>query len=205
MTTTRKLIQATFLTEKYLVKLRTTFPGAVLADITYSLQRGKPHHGKKGHPTNHHKHQDQGSDSDEYPSSLEEHWDVSEEDKSLDTSQNPGYPWPGHLPTFRLIHRGRLLPPLIEHTIPKNLSEDESLEPVTICGPGWHPAVGGHPPMQPPDSVQRAPMSFSGVQFFFGNMPPFKNPAPYSIQPRDIDAHPNDQPSDNNDAPFIVS
>ncbi|KAL1483696.1 hypothetical protein MTO96_033029 [Rhipicephalus appendiculatus] len=133
--------------------------GAVLADTTYSLKRGKPHHGKKGHHKNQQQHQDQGPDSDEYPPSLEDPWDVSEEDRISDASQNPGYPWLGRLPTFRLIHRGRLLPPLIEHAIPKNLSEDESLEPVTICGPGWHPPVGGHPPVQPRDSAQQAPLS----------------------------------------------
>lgn len=181
-----------------------TFSGAVLSDTVFTLKRGKTHQNKQWNHNHEEHHRDLGPISAEDRSSVEGLWNDSE-DRNVASPQDDGYSRVRGLPTFRLIRRGRLLPPLIEHAIPNNLSEDESIEPVTICGPGWRAPFVKHPSERTHAYDQQAQMSFSGVQFFFGNAVPLKSVPASSLDDGDDDILGNGQPTENNDAPLIVT
>ncbi|XP_049527521.1 uncharacterized protein LOC125947179 [Dermacentor silvarum] len=131
----------------------------------------------------------------------------SEYAESVASSEEDGDPWDAYtsLPTVRMIHKGGLLPPVLAHATPHNLSEDESLEPVTICGPGWHAPLDKRPSRGQRTLEQKTQMSFPGVQFFFGNVVP-PNLASGSLADQgDFDNFKSNKPSEDDDAPFIVS
>ncbi|XP_077524035.1 uncharacterized protein LOC144135168 [Amblyomma americanum] len=103
-------------------------------------------------------------------------------------------------PTLRLVHPGGLLPPVLAHASSDNLTDEEALEPVTVCGPGWHAPtrVGGARFLGSPYGP--AKVSFSGVQFFFGQFPAASLP-PAS----QINNIAENMPDDDSQQPLIVT
>ncbi|XP_050037273.2 uncharacterized protein [Dermacentor andersoni] len=181
--------------------------GAVLADTVYSLKTGKVRQVKKGH------HKKQKQHSDWWPSyehrrpKEDEAWkDLAETEKAVSTEEE-GDPWEPYatVPTVRVLHKGGLIPPVIENIPSHNLSEDESLELVTICGPGWHAPLNKRPSRRQRTLSQQPQMSFAGVQFFFGDLVRPKLPSASLADQEYLDDFPSNKPEEDTDAPFIVS
>ncbi|XP_075553904.1 uncharacterized protein LOC142586905 isoform X2 [Dermacentor variabilis] len=181
--------------------------GAVLADTVYSLKTGKVRQVKKGHHKKQKQHPDRWPSSEHRRPKEDEAWKDLEEMEKAVSSEEESDPWEDYasVPTVRVVHKGGLIPPVIEHDLARNLSEDESLEPVTICGPGWHAPLSKRPTRRQRILGQQPQMSFSGVQFFFGDLVRAKLASASLDDQEYLDDFPSNKPDEDTDSPFIVS
>ncbi|XP_070386171.1 uncharacterized protein [Dermacentor albipictus] len=178
--------------------------GAVLADTVYNLKTGQVRQVMKGHHKKQKPHPDRWPGSEIHRPKEDKAWKDLEETEKAVSPEEEGDPWGQYasVPTVRVRHKGGLIPPVIENVPMHNLSEEESLEPVTICAPGWHAPFNKHPFRRQRILGQQPQMSFTGVQFIFGDLVRPNLPSASLDDQEYLDVFPSNKPDEDTDAPF---